>query len=194
MGPLDLHFDSFLDPILNALKKINESNVKVDTKTKDKEKREYYDISLDKNLLSSLLKIVYKDFELLFGGDVHKKIWHDCLNEYEAKNMANDIPSYHSNLIKISHHGSHNSSSPEIWNNLLDSNYKNPQNLVFSAGFHKKYNHPRPETITQIKEASLKEGVKVSLFSTNACDPCNEIIQKEVDLNWLFTPKEKNKG
>jgi beta-lactamase superfamily II metal-dependent hydrolase len=131
---------------------------------------------VDKNLLSHILKIRFGERNLLFGGDTHLDIWTRCLDEYERNEMAKYFGDYKSHFIKVSHHGSRNSSSPELWKRIIPCD--DPVFLGISAGQNKKYKHPHSETITHIR--SVRQELKI--MTTNLCSGCllrNEEYEQE---------------
>lgn len=143
----------------------------------------------DKNLLSSILLVIWGNHKLLFGGDTNKKIWFECLEEYiQTQNQAL-FGEIKSNFIKASHHGSKNSSSVILWKKILHRNQDNF--IAISAGRNKKYKHPSFETIKHINMATSKINANTKIFSTNTCNNC---IKNQglpiVRLNWLKTEQK----
>ncbi|WP_375560201.1 AVAST type 1 anti-phage system MBL fold metallo-hydrolase Avs1a [Bernardetia sp. OM2101] len=86
---------------------------------------------------SSLAFIIkYKDKNLLFLGDSHPSLVLQQLKKYYNTQSS---PIYF-DLIKVSHHGSWNNTSPELLS-FIDS-----ENIIFSTN-GKKHSHPHSETI-----------------------------------------------
>ena len=79
---------------------------------------------------SMVLRFQYRDTSALLVGDSHKRT-EEIL---EGENPA-------SNLLKIGHHGSTTSSSPEFLQAV------SPQFAVVSAGYYNSFRHPRPEVM-----------------------------------------------
>jgi beta-lactamase superfamily II metal-dependent hydrolase len=121
--------------------------------------------SIDKNLISHILKIKFGATNLLFGGDTGKNIWEECLDRYENNEFTflRDFGKIESHFIKVSHHGSINSSSSKIWDKTMASDSQ--VSLGISAGKHKGYKHPNFTTIDHIKNIRKN----VSIHSTNIC-------------------------
>jgi len=79
---------------------------------------------------SMVLHLQYGNTSALLVGDSHKRIEEVMLGENP-----------HADLLKIGHHGSLTSSSPEF----LDA--VTPKYAVVSAGFYNTFRHPRPEVM-----------------------------------------------
>lgn len=124
--------------------------------------------SADKNLLSHILRIRYGKRNLIFGGDTHKEIWETCLAKYvgSRSGFVDQHGPVASHFIKVSHHGSKNSSSPEIWKALIPE--QETAVLCISAGRHNGYKHPHSETLEHIRQHPREAQV----VSTNICTAC----------------------
>ena len=156
IGPLGKHVDTFLksmtmDLIKNILCIPNPNS------------------STDKNLLSHILLIRYGQSSIIFGGDTHKEIWEESLLQYHssAYQHLETFGPLDARFVKVSHHGSKNSSSQLIWQQCLAKSGK----VVFgiSAGQNLKYNHPDSETLSDIRTVKKMDAL---LFSTNICKGC----------------------
>lgn len=124
-----------------------------------------------KNAVSSILKLVFGQHALIFGGDAGGKAWRAVLDRLEESGNKNVLGPCRGNFIKVSHHGSKYSSSEELWDALLD---EKKTYLGISAG-RGRYKHPDRETIGDVRRAvSARNGRKVELVSTNACHKCIE--------------------
>lgn len=86
------------------------------------------------NDYSLVFKMTYKEFDMLFTGDISENI---------EKELA-DISSC--DVLKVAHHGSKYSSSKEFLNMV------SPKLAVISAGQRNTYGHPHSETIERLKE------------------------------------------
>lgn len=154
MGPLtsqlDSYFNSLTWEILKKTLKIRDNN------------------KLDKNLLSHILKIRFGETNLLFGGDTHERIWIECLDRYDdlSEQFSNFLGNYDSQFIKVSHHGSKNSSNIKLWERIVPK--QGPVHLGISAGRHEGYNHPDSETLTHIRETRND----CIIHCTNVCSSC----------------------
>ena len=136
--------------------------------------KKYVESSADNNLISSILFLRYKhkdklkDLVWCFGGDASADVWKDSLNLLKADELQKKFP-VASDFIKVSHHGSHNSSDPIIWSKLSEN--KNRVYFGISAG--KKHNHPASTTLSEIK--AIKNSV---ILSTNTCHNCVNNVMK----------------
>ena len=155
MGPLMTQLDDYI-------KNLSLDTIKEILKVKDGKDEP------DKNLISHILKIRFGEINLLFGGDTHKDIWEECLTRYENP-MYQSVQkhgSFDSHFIKVSHHGSKNSSSPMIWEKIIPSS--GTAYLGISAGRHNGYKHPHSETMREIRECRIDSNI----LSTNICIGC----------------------
>jgi beta-lactamase superfamily II metal-dependent hydrolase len=115
-----------------------------------------------KNVLSSVLQLVFAKFSLLFGGDAELYVWEECI----AHCAKNDIKaSWQADFIKISHHGSKNSSSVELWKELLSDSFT-------YIGISAWKSHPDKETIDHIYQAATSTGKEFRILGTGICTGC----------------------
>lgn len=126
------------------------------------------DNQVDKNHISHILNIKFGTSSLLFGGDTHRDIWEACLDRYHDRSY--DYLDLHGELksqfIKVSHHGSRNSTSKIVWQQIIAEDRE--VFLSISAGTHKGYGHPHAETISDIR--SVRNDAKIQC--TNICSKC----------------------
>lgn len=127
---------------------IKQKNIKVSSvKAEDK-------IIIEKNLYTKILnpaekfefqdlnnnaivaKLVYKDFSILFTGDIEKA------EENLAKKYKNELKS---TILKVAHHGSKTSTSEEFLK------YVEPQIALIGVGENNKFGHPNQITIEKLK-------------------------------------------
>ena len=89
---------------------------------------------------SIVLKIIYKDVSFLFTGDAEKESESDILKKnYDIK----------STVLKVGHHGSKTSTTKEFLRKV------SPKYAVICVG-EDKYNLPKKETITKLKECGAE--------------------------------------
>jgi len=88
---------------------------------------------------SMVLRLQYGETSALLVGDSHKRI---------EEIMEGEEPS--ANLLKIGHHGSLTSSSPEFLAAVA------PQFAVVSAGYYNSFRHPRPEVMERFAERHIR--------------------------------------
>lgn len=122
-----------------------------------------------KNLVSSVLFMLFKEHKLLFGGDTGERIWSECLKRYKEIGLIEDHGECDGNFIKVSHHGSKHSSSLELWSKLLSPKQSY---AGISAGKHAEYLHPHIETLRHIRSAAKQNRTKAEIFTTNSCNRC----------------------
>lgn len=86
-------------------------------------------------------KLIYGDVSFLLTGDISKKI--------EKYLVTIDGNTLESDVLKLGHHGSKNSSA-EIFLGVVS-----PQYGVVSAGHNNRYGHPHKETIERVVESGI---------------------------------------
>jgi len=95
-----------------------------------------------KNNDSLVLRLQYGDRSLMLPGDAEKQTERQILAE-------NSDAIIHADVLKIGHHGSKNSTTPEFLGAV------GPQIAVISAGEDNPYGHPSPELLERLEEAGL---------------------------------------
>ena len=100
------------------------------------------------NDLSLVLLLKYKEFSMLFTGDISDKI---------EKVLAVNPLQLESDILKGPHHGSRFSNSQ----NFIDA--VSPSTVIFSSGYLNRMHHPHPETL----ERYLKVGVDIHRTDTH---------------------------
>jgi competence protein ComEC len=103
-----------------------------------------------KNNDSLVLRLKFGDRTLLFPGDAEKAVERAVLSE-------NDEAAIHADILKIGHHGSKNSTTPDFLSAV------NPQIAIISSGEGNPYGHPSPEVLDRLEAA----GVRVLRTDTN---------------------------
>ncbi len=88
---------------------------------------------------SMVLHLQYGETSALLVGDSHKRI---------EEIMVGEKP--HADLLKIGHHGSLTSSTPEFLAAVA------PQFAVVSAGYYNSFRHPRPEVMQRFAERQIR--------------------------------------
>lgn len=87
-------------------------------------------------------RLVYGATSMLFMADVSKKV-EDRLVELEGENLQSDV-------LKIGHHGSKNSTGEQFLATVL------PAAAIISVGDHNKYGHPTQEVLTELSTQNIK--------------------------------------
>lgn len=88
---------------------------------------------------SMVLRVSFGQSSALLPGDVHKKA--------EQSLLGSDLKS---NLLKIPHHGSNTSTTPEFLEKV------HPDFAVISAGTRNQFRHPRPEILKRLSDAHVR--------------------------------------
>lgn len=91
----------------------------------------------DLNNDSVVTLVTYSDVSVLMTGDAEKKIESRIMNSY---------PSLKCNVLKVPHHGSSTSSSPDFIRMI------SPENAVISVGENNRYSHPSPSTLKTLED------------------------------------------
>ena len=96
-----------------------------------------------KNNDSLVLRLHYGTQTILLPGDTEKQAEREILSENSAEAM-------HSDVLKIGHHGSKNSTTPEFLAAVR------PQVGIISAGEDNPYGHPSPELLDRLEKAGVR--------------------------------------
>jgi len=96
-----------------------------------------------KNDDSLVLRLHYGSETILLPGDAEKQAEREILSENSPEAM-------HSNVLKIGHHGSKNSTTPEFLAAVQ------PRVGIISAGEDNPYGHPSPELLERLKSAGVQ--------------------------------------
>jgi competence protein ComEC len=98
--------------------------------------------ALSTNDKSGMIKLVYGKRSFLFPGDIESKA-----EEYYSARYKNFLKC---DLLKVAHHGSITSSSPEF------INYSKPVVSLISAGIQNKFNHPSSIVLNRLNSINSK--------------------------------------
>ena len=118
------------------------------------EKNLYFDIlwpdmenKINENVLNNnslICKLVYKDFSMLFTGDIEEIAEKTILKKYKGSKLLK------STILKVAHHGSKTSSSKEFISAVQ------PQIALIGVGSNNKFGHPSNVTIENLKNINCK--------------------------------------
>jgi competence protein ComEC len=86
------------------------------------------------------MRVAYEDTSVLLEGDAEAPVERAMLGE----------PDFASTLLKVGHHGSISSSTPEFLAQVA------PQWAVISCGLRNRYGHPRPEVLGELEQAHVR--------------------------------------
>ncbi len=108
---------------------------------------------MDDNDFSIVLKITATTTEgvkkFLLTGDAPIKVEDQLLKEYCI--MKDNCPELQSNILKLGHHGSKNSSSARFLENV------SPDEVVISASKDNSYHHPHEQTLNRVYDQRRKK-------------------------------------
>jgi competence protein ComEC len=96
-----------------------------------------------KNNDSLVLRLRYGRLNILLPGDAEKQVEREILSENSAEEL-------HSDVLKIGHHGSKNSTTPEFLAAVQ------PLVGIISAGEDNPYGHPSPELLERLENAGVR--------------------------------------
>ena len=94
----------------------------------------------DSNNYSIVSKLVYKNFDALFTGDIEKSV---------EKKLIQSRIDLKSDILKIAHHGSKTSSSEEFLNAV------NAIMAIIQMGRDNQYGHPHQEVLERLKNLQI---------------------------------------
>ena len=94
---------------------------------------------------SIFCKLHYKDFSMLFTGDIEEIAEKQILQEYR-----NNMQILNSFILKVAHHGSKTSSTQEFIEAV------NPKIALIGVGENNKFGHPNDEIIERVEKVGTK--------------------------------------
>jgi competence protein ComEC len=92
---------------------------------------------------SLVVRLQYKERSVLLPGDAEKQAEYAMLSETEAGKL-------HTDVLKVGHHGSKNSTMPEFLERV------GPQIAIISAGEQNPYGHPSPELLERLRGSGAR--------------------------------------
>ena len=95
----------------------------------------------DLNNNSLVLRLSYGEFSLLLTGDAEK--------EAEALMLKADSAGLKSTLLKVAHHGSNSSTTPQFLTAVA------PEAVLICVGANNDYHHPHPSTMKKFEQKKL---------------------------------------
>lgn len=111
--------------------------------------------STDKNEYSLVLFLDYKNFQMLFTGDVEGAGEEQLLDVIQDESNIDGLSSIE--VLKVAHHGSKNS-TPEELLAILE-----PKISIISCGLNNSYGHPHEELLERL------EAVESQIYKTAEC-------------------------
>ena len=109
---------------------------------------------------SLVFKLVYKDFSIMFTGDIEEEAEKAILEQY-----SNNINKLQANVLKIAHHGSKTSTTEDFLKTV------SPKIALIGVGKNNNFGHPNEQVIERLK----KNGVKVYRTDTDG----------EISILWI---------
>ena len=91
---------------------------------------------------SLVFKLIYKNFSMMFTGDIEEIAEKAIIDKYQNKLKAN--------ILKIAHHGSKTSSTLDFLNAT------NPKTAIIGVGKNNKFGHPSDITIDNLEKKKIK--------------------------------------
>lgn len=106
-----------------------------------KEKEQISENPMNNNSIVS--KLVYKNFSILFTGDIEEIAEKEILNLYKNKNTLE------ATVLKVAHHGSRTSSSIEFLKAVK------PKYALIGVGKNNKFNHPSSDVVQNLEKNKI---------------------------------------
>ena len=94
---------------------------------------------------SLVCKLIYKNFSMLFTGDIEEIAEKAILSKYVNKQEV-----LNADILKVAHHGSKTSSIKEFINAV------NPKYAVIGVGKDNKFGHPSEKTLETLNDKNVK--------------------------------------
>lgn len=94
---------------------------------------------------SLVCKLIYKNFSMLFTGDIEEIAEKAILSKY-----VNKTELLNADILKVAHHGSKTSSIKEFINVV------NPKYAVIGVGKDNKFGHPSEKTLETLNDKNVK--------------------------------------
>lgn len=108
--------------------------------------------SVDDNDYSIVFKLTHKNKSFMMTGDAPIKAEEEMIDTYCSDHKTTGIcPALKSDVLKLGHHGSKNSSGVDFLKKVDAVEY------IVSAGLNNKYNHPNEETLYRIGLLNKKD-------------------------------------
>ena len=123
------------------------------------------DTNLNPNSL--VMRLVYKDFSMMFAADSYKESEEHIIRLYPQEELK-------SNVLKVGHHGSDTSTSEEFLNQV------DPDYGLISCKVGNKYEHPTKSTMEKLQQR------EVEVYRT---DECGTVIATITAKNVTFNSK-----
>ena len=94
---------------------------------------------------SLVFKLVYKDFSIMYTGDIEEEAEKAILEQY-----SNNTNKLQANILKIAHHGSKTSTTENFLKTV------SPKIALIGVGKNNTFGHPNKQVIERLKENGVK--------------------------------------
>ena len=94
---------------------------------------------------SLVFKLVYKDFSIMFTGDIEEVAEKGIVEQY-----SDNINKLQANILKIAHHGSKTSTTEDFLKTI------SPKIALIGVGKNNTFGHPNEQVIERLKENGVK--------------------------------------
>jgi hypothetical protein len=192
IGPLARLVKDYSDATFRSMfKTLLERGQELSTPISTRKDRKYKS-KVNRNTISSILFLKYKNYNLIFGGDATKKIWKTSLDD--IKEACENMEKYQPDFLKASHHGAEGSSTLEIWNRLISPS---KSNLFVGISAGDRFGHPTDKFYLDITKCCTRKGINPSILRTNECSNCKKHYEagKQYDrrtIDWFDYGKQNN--
>ena len=124
---------------------------------------------INENVLNNnslVLKLCYKDFSMIFTGDIEEIAESEILKEYEK-----NISTLKATILKVAHHGSKTSSTQEFISKVK------PQISLIGVEKNNKFGHPNEEVIERLEKIGSK------IYRTDLMGEIKIVVNKKGKIN-----------
>ena len=111
---------------------------------------------------SMVFKMNYKNFSMIFTGDIEEVAERQILEEYKE-----NLKLFNSNILKVAHHGSKTSSIKEFLEVVR------PKIALIGVGENNKFGHPNSEVLERLEKLDIK------LYRTDEMGEISIIVDKK---------------
>jgi len=95
---------------------------------------------------SIVCKLKYKEFSMLFTGDIEEKAEKQIIQEYK-----NGLDKLNSSVLKVGHHGSKTSSTKDFLDAIK------PKIALIGVGENNKFGHPNDKVLERLEDLRYKD-------------------------------------
>ena len=114
---------------------------------------------------SLVFKLVYKDFSIMFTGDIEEEAEKAILEQY-----SNNINKLQANVLKIAHHGSKTSTTENFLKTI------SPKIALIGVGKNNNFGHPNEQVIERLKAN------KVKIYRTDEDGETNIVVNRNGEI------------